>query len=215
VSQAKRNERIAMVALGALIVVVIAWYMAFWRPETSHLKAARTSEAQAASQVASDQAQIASLKADAPKVAQEKAVLEKLVQAVPDGPSLDQMLSTINSAAVGAGVTLTDVGTPEPSGWGGSYSSSAPAVSSGAGSITLTLGVTGPQARVLRFVSALDSEPRLYVVSSFTLGNPSGTSGAMTTSLTVYGFFESASSGNPTFPGAEPASHTAIGVKKG
>ena len=197
----KPEQRIGLAALTAIVVVLVVWFMAFWKPEGSSLRAAQKSEAQAAAQVASDQAQIATLKADAPKVAKEKAVLQKLVQELPDGPSLDQMLVTINRAASASGVTLTSVGTPEPSGWGSPAGASVPTTAAGPESISLNLGVTGSQATVLKFVSALDAQPRLYVVDSFSLSKPLGGSPVMSTSLTVQGFFESSASNNPTFPG--------------
>lgn len=196
-----KQERVALVALGAVVLVIVVWLVAFWRPEGSSLRTAQKAEAQAAAQVSSDQAQIATLRADAPKVAKEKAVLKKLVQEVPDGPSLDQMLLTINRAASSAGVTLSSVGTPEPSGWGGSSGQSAPTTASGPESISLALGVSGSQSAVLRFVSTLDAQPRLYVVNSFSLTKPTQGGAGVSTSLTVQAFFQSAASNNPTFPG--------------
>ena len=197
----KPEQRIGLAALAAVLVVFVVWFVAFWKPEGSSLRAAQKSEAQAAAQVASDQAQIATLKADAPKVAKEKAVLEKLVEEVPDGPSLDQMLLTVNRAAASSGITLNTVGTPEPSGWGTPPASSPPTTASGPQYISLSLGVTGSQAQVLKFVSALDAQPRLYVVNSFSLSAPSSGHAAISTTLTVQGFFESAAANNPTFPG--------------
>ena len=197
----KPEQRIGLAAAAAIVVVLVVWFVAFWKPEGSSLRAAQKSEAQAAAQVVSDQAQIATLKADAPKVAKEKAVLQKLVQEVPDGPSLDQMLVTINRAAAASGVALNTVGTPEPSGWGTTAASSPPTTAAGPQYISLSLGVTGSQAQVLRFVSALDAQPRLYVVNSFSLSAPSAGHAAVSTTLTVQGFFESAASNNPTFPG--------------
>ena len=197
----KPEQRIGLAAAVAIVVVLVVWFMAFWKPEGSSLRAAQKSEAQAAAQVASEQAQIATLKADAPKVVKEKAVLNRLVQEVPDGPSLDQMLVTVNRAAAAAGVTLNAVGTPEPSGWGTPPASSSPTTATGPPYISLSLGVTGSQAQVLKFVSALDAQPRLYVVNSFSLSAPSAGHTAISTTLTVQGFFESAASNNPTFPG--------------
>jgi|GEM_PF-2550950 len=198
----KQEERAGLAAAAVIVVVLAAWFMVFWRPEGASLRAAQKAESQAAAQVASDEAQIAALRADAPKVSKEKAVLRKLVEEVPDGPSLDQMLVTIDSAASAAGVKVTSVGTPQPAGWAAtSASSSAPTTASGPQYISLSLEVTGTQARLLKFVSALDAEPRLYVVNDFSLGSPSGAGGTSSTSLTVQGFFESASSNNPTFPG--------------
>jgi Tfp pilus assembly protein PilO len=197
----KFEHKVAALASAAAVLVIVVWFMAFWRPEGSSLRSAEKAESQAAAQVASDEAQIATLRADAPMVAKDKAVLEKLVEELPYGPSLDQMLVTINRAAAAAGVTLSSVGTPEPSGWGTPAGSSSPVTVAGPQSITISLGVTGTPARVLRFVSALDAQTRLYVVSSFSLNEPPAGRSVVSTSLSVEGFFQSAASENPVFPG--------------
>ncbi|HMK97825.1 MAG TPA: hypothetical protein VK425_09790 [Acidimicrobiales bacterium] len=196
-----KQQRIAIVAGATLVVVLALWYVLMWRPETSHLKTARAAEATAAAQLASDQSQLVQLRVEAPKVAKEEAVLLSLVKAVPDGPSLDEVFHTLNSAAGESGVALTSVGSPEPTGWGEAAPSSAPA-STGPSSVSLSLGVSGTISHVLQFIRALDSQPRLYVVQSFSLTTPSPPSGMVSTSITVQTFFQSASSNNPVFPGA-------------
>jgi len=197
----KFEQKVAALAVAAAALVLTVWFVAFWGPEGSSLQAAKKAEAQAAAQVASDQAQIALLRADAPKVAREKVVLQKLVQELPDGPSLDQMLITVNRAAAVSGVKLSSVGTPEPSGWGTPPGSATPVTTAGPQSISLSLGVTGTPARVLRFVSALDTQPRLYVVNSLSLSLPPAGHSVISTTLTVQGFYQSATSNNPVFPG--------------
>jgi Tfp pilus assembly protein PilO len=197
----KFEQKVAALAVAVIALVLTVWFVAFWRPEGSGLQAAKKAEAQAAEQVASDQAQIAMLRADAPKVAKEKVILQKLLRELPDGPSLDQMLLTINRAAASSGVVLSSVGTPEPSGWGTPPGSTTPVTVAGPQSISISLGVTGTPARVLRFVSALDAQPRLYVVNSFSLSAPPAGHSVVSTSLTVQGFYQSAASNNPVFPG--------------
>jgi Tfp pilus assembly protein PilO len=193
-----KQQRVALASLVALAAVLAVWFLVFWNPEGSRLKAAN--QAQIAAKVAGQEAQLATLKADQPKLKAERAVLAKLVQAVPDGPALDQMLHTINAAALSAGVSLDLVGTPEPAGWGGS-TGAAPATS-GAQSLGLSLDVTGTQAHVLRFVTTLDRQPRLYVVSSFGLSTPQSGAGAnVQSSFQVETYYVSASANNPTFPG--------------
>lgn len=243
----KQQQRIALIALVAVVVVLGAWYAAFWRPETSHLKAAQSNQAQAAAQLTADQAQLAQLQAERPKLAAEKKTLARLVQAVPNGPSLDQLLRTISTAAHSAGVFVTAVSTPQPTGWGASASSvgatpgsasaptagpaatgstatgaastSAASTSSGTaasaaapaaqgpGAVQVTVNVTGLNAHILNFITALDAQPRIYVVDSFGLQAPS-TSGSsvnspslLSTGIVLQAFYESAGSGNPTFPG--------------
>ena len=112
-------RRVLLIAAVGLFVVVGAWFGLFWRPETSHLHAFENERSQAANNVDMLQGQLASLKALQLKTPAERAALAKLEQAVPQGPSLDQLLDSLNTAAVEAGVTLTSVSTPTPAGWGG------------------------------------------------------------------------------------------------
>ena len=114
----KQQKLIALGALAALLVVAAVWYMALWKPEAASLKSAQASLSQVQGQVATDQAQLAQLKAQQPKVKGERATLKKLVQAVPNGPSLDQALTTLRAAARRSGVSLQSVSVPEPTGWG-------------------------------------------------------------------------------------------------
>ncbi|MGH9104401.1 MAG: hypothetical protein ACRDZX_00920 [Acidimicrobiales bacterium] len=221
-------QRVGAFALVGLLIVVGIWYAALWRPETSHLRAEGQLQSQAASNVASLQGQLASLQVLSKRVPAERKALSKLDQAVPDGPSLDQLLDAINTAAAKAGVPLTAIGTPMPTGWGQPAASpgsaaSAPATGTTTGppSISLTISIGGTAARVLKFVTALGSQRRLFVVDSFSLTTSPATSPAsgksrapatgLGTSLTVEAFYVSATSANPasTFPLMVPPSQVA------
>lgn len=197
-----KRSGIAAAAGAALVIVVAVWYLGFWRPEASRLQAARASEAQAAQQVSFDQLQLTSLKAEQPQVAREKGVLKQLVQDIPDGPSLDQLLNTVNAAGKSAGVTVSAVGTPQPSGWG---ALGAPSSASTGGPSTINVSVTinGDKAQVMKFITTLDHQPRIYVVTAFSVAPhaAAGNSSTNSTSLNVEAFYETAKSQNPTFPG--------------
>lgn len=194
-----RHERHALAVLGAVVLVLLVWYAAIWRPATSRLRTARSVESQAAAQVAQDRAQIAQLKADAPEVAAAKAVLGHLTNLVPEDPALDQLLGYVRQAAAEAGVALTDVGTPTPAGWPGSApvgpTSSAGPTTGGPQSISVSLTVSGSSAAMLQLITDLGHEPRLFVVQTATIADKGG--GA----LTVEAFYQAATSGNPTYPG--------------
>jgi Tfp pilus assembly protein PilO len=197
-------RRVGMFALIAVVAVVGVWYGLFWRPESSHLAAARTQEQQAAAEVNTEQATLFQLRAQHSKLGQQEALLGRFLKAVPDGPSLDEVMSTLNSAAANAGVMITTIGTPTPSGWAGSTSNTATVASAGPDSLDISLTVDGSTAQVLKFVTALDNEPRTYVVGSFGLsaGNGALTAGTQQrATLSVSVFFQSTTSNNPTFPG--------------
>ena len=190
-------RRVVLIAAVGLFVVVGAWFGLFWRPETSHLHALENQRFQATNNVDILQGQLDSLKALQLKTPAERAALGNLEQAVPQGPSLDQLLNSLNTAAVQAGVTLSSVGTPTPAGWAGTAAgASGSAALGGPQSISLSVSVNGTNARVLRFVTVLESQPRLFVVDNFSLN---GTSQATTggTSLSLRAFYISAASGDP------------------
>jgi hypothetical protein len=198
----KLVRNIGAVVLAGLLVVMGAWYELFWRSESSHLKAEKQAEAQAVSNVASLQNQLAALVALQKRIPAERAALAKLRQGVPDGPSLDQLLVTIVDAARRAGVVVTSIGTPEPSGWGSSPTAGATTAGTGSGpqSMTIPIAVTASSSQVLGFITTLDAEPRLYVVDQFSLSSPaegSGASARSTTTLGVEAFYVSAAGNDP------------------
>jgi len=197
-------RRVGMFALIAVVVVIVAWYGLLWRPESSHLAAARTQEQQAEATVNSDRTMLFQLRAEHAKLGQEEALLGQFLKAVPDGPSLDEVMNTLDSAATTSGVMITTIGTPEPTGWAGSNSTATTPGSVGPDSLDISLTVDGSTAQVLKFVTALDNEPRTYVVDSFGLASGNAALKASTqqsSTLSVSVFFKSATSDNPTFPG--------------
>ncbi len=196
----KQQKLIALGALAAVLLVAVVWYMALWKPEVATLKSAQASLQQAQGQVATDQAQLTQLRAQVPKVKGERAVLKKLVQAVPNGPSLDQALTTLRAAARRAGVALQSVSVPEPTGWG--TSGSSPAGSAGPLSLGLSVAATGNQAQLLAFVRAVDAQPRLYVVNSFALSS-TGSKGTSqeSSNFSIDTFYASSTATSPVFPG--------------
>jgi Tfp pilus assembly protein PilO len=199
-------RRVGLFALIAVVVVVVGWYGLFWRSENAHLSAARTQEQQSALQVSTERSTLFGLEAQYKKLGQDQSVLQQLVKAVPNGPSLDELMDTLNAAATKSGVVIGTVTTPTPQGWASDQAVTPPAQSTGSGpeSIDVNLSVGGTEAQVLRFVAALDDQPRIYVINSFALTGGSGPllpGSAENASLSVEMFFQSASSSNPVFPG--------------
>lgn len=199
-------RRVGMFALIAVGVVVLVWYGLFWRSENAHLSAAHAQEQKSATQVSSEQATLFSLEAQHKKLGQDEAALQQLVKAVPNGPSLDELMNTVNSAATQSGVVIGTITTPTPEGWASDQVVSPPPQATGAGpeSIDVNLTVGGTEAQVLKFVSALNDQPRIYVINSFALTGGSGPllpASPENASLSVEMFFQSDSSSNPVFPG--------------
>jgi Tfp pilus assembly protein PilO len=198
-------RRVALSALIAVVVVVVAWYGVFWRSERAHLAAARAQEQQAAQQVLADRATVFGLQVQHKKLAQDEAVLDKLLKGLPNGPSLDQLLDTLNNAATEANVQLGAISTPTPAGWVSAQASSSPASTTpGPQSVSVNLAVNGTENDVLKFITDLDDQSRIYVVHSFAFSANEGAllpNSQQSASLSVDVFYQSASSGNPTFPG--------------
>jgi Tfp pilus assembly protein PilO len=197
-------RRVALIALGGLLVVVAGWYVVFWRAESSHLQALKAQEAKAAANVSQLDAQLSALRVLQREVPAEKAALNKLDQDIPEGPSLDQLLDVVNHAASQAGVALTAISTPEPTGWGGMASAQGTTTGPGPQSMSLSISVNGSNAGLLRFITALDSAPRLLVVDNFSLNSSSqrslsGSSQSSTgsTGLTVETYYVSSAAGDP------------------
>ncbi len=196
----KLHKLVGLVAAAAVLVVAVAWYMTLWKPEVSRLKTAQANLAQVTGQVSTDQAQLTQLEAQVPKVKSERATLDKLVRAVPDGPSLDQALRTVRDAASKAGIKVQSLSVPPPSGWGGT--GTPPSSSTGPLSLSISVGATGSQSQLLSFVRALDAQPRLYVVTAFGL-NASGNANSAqeSTTFSINTFYASSTATSPVFPG--------------
>jgi Tfp pilus assembly protein PilO len=207
-------RKVALIALGGLLVVVAGWYMVFWRSESAHLKALNAQESKAAANVSQLEGQLGALRVLQREVPAENAALSKLDQDIPEGPSLDELLDVVNHAASVADVKLTSLGTPEPANWGASGSTQGTTSGPGPQVMTLSISVDGNNAGLLRFITALDSAPRLFVVDSFSL-NSSGQNVTGSTGLTVETYYISAASGNPAsnFPLMKVASAPTISVQ--
>jgi Tfp pilus assembly protein PilO len=199
-----KEHRLPIFAGVAVVLIVVVWFVAFWHPETSGLAAAQARESQAAGQVATDQGQIIQLRAESKNVKNEEAQYQKLLKGLPVGPSLDQLLRTINTAAAQAKVVVTAEATPIPGGWGASAAAPAtPGAATGPASLSLSITVDGSNSSVLKFITTLDDQPRVYVVDDFSLRTAPGAAQAAgsSTGLTVETFYQSAASNNPTYPG--------------
>jgi Tfp pilus assembly protein PilO len=194
-------RNVGAVVVAGLVVVIGAWYVLFWRSETSHFRAEQQAQLQAASNVTSLESQLTALVALQKRMPTERAELAALRQDVPEGPSLDELLVAIINASTKAGVSVTSIGTPEPSGWGGSAAASG-AAGGGPQSMTIPITVTASSSQVLHFISSLESSPRLFVVNEFSLNSPASSIGPVagtraSTTLSVEAFYVSAASNDP------------------
>ncbi len=149
------------------------------------------------------------LSASKKQVPAERVALARLTKAVPDGPELDNLVTTLYSAATKAGVTLLSIASPQPPNFGSAAAAST--AGSGPSDVALSLAVSGTAGQIEQLVRVLDAEPRLFVVDNFNLSfgaTPSGlsSSGAASvaadrsqssTAISLRAFYASATSDNP------------------
>jgi type IV pilus assembly protein PilO len=184
------TTRIGIAAGIAAVVLAAAWYIALFRPESHHLKAAHAAHAAAEAQVKTLDAQVTQLKALEKQIPQDRARLQVLKAAVPDTPDLPDALGQLHNAATQSGVTLSSVSpTPPPIVAPASAQSAAggqpPAV--GPQAISLTLSATGTYAQMMAFMRQLDTIARTVVINTVSLS--SGTVGALTANFTTQIFY--------------------------
>lgn len=172
------TKRITAVAAAGAVLILAIWYVAIFRPQSNHLKAAHTAYASAEQQVDSLRSQVATLQALERQVPHDKAVLASLNQAIPSTPDLKDILDQLHSLAVSTGVELTSVAP-----------SVSPNAASGGGisSITMTLSLSGTYPQVTNFLKGLTTMPRTVVINSVSIGGGSG--GNLSTSLSTYIYY--------------------------
>lgn len=200
-------RRVGLIALGALVVLVAGWYALALRPEQKHIKSLQTESASALADVATLQAQFEALKAQKKQVPSEEKSLKKLAQLIPAGPSLDQLIKSVNDAAKRADVRLTSIGVAAPAGWGQTTATGTGPKTSGPNVLAVTIGLQGADQGALAFVADVEQEPRLFTVSSLTLYSAPKAAGKATGSakdsytVAMSAFYVSSASNNPVFPG--------------
>ena len=174
------TRRILIGAVLVLVVILVGWFEGFSQPESHHIANLQGQEQVAAGKVAQLDAQYSALIHSEKRLPAERAALARLSEAVPNGPELDNLVKSLWAASSASGTQLINISSPQPVDFG----AATPAIISGPAAIDLTISVSGSPAQVETLVNHLDSEPRMFVVDSFSLQNPaaSSTSGTAKTS---------------------------------
>lgn len=180
------TKRIYAAAGGIAVVLVLIWYVAVFRPQSSHLQAAHRAQAAADQQIGSLQSETASLQALLKQIPADTAKLAALNAAVPATPDLQDVLNQLNSLATATGVQLTSV-SPTPPATTTSGSSNSTAGSSGPPSMKTSLTANGPYPAVYAFMAGLAQLQRTVVVDSISLSP--GTAGAISANLVTRIFY--------------------------
>jgi Tfp pilus assembly protein PilO len=181
------NRPVLFGAVGVVVAVVLAWWFLLWGPRNRSYDQASMAAQQAQSQVDQLQAQYDRLLSIKQQIPQLEAELGKLQTAVPDKPQLDQIILSINSAAVQSGVQLLAI-SPNPPATTAS-AGAASAATSAPPAIRVSLSLKGGYDQVLDFVNRLDGLPRLLVIDNVGLtsnaAGPAGTSAPATPGATT------------------------------
>ena len=151
--------------------MVGAWYGALWRPAQKHLATLRAEQVVAADNVLSFETQVDALRADQKQVPKERVALCHLDDRTGrSGPGPADQGNRQRGQE--AGMSLTSWVRPRrPAG-----DSSVGDGRGRAGPQSIAVSLQGSDRSVLRFVTDLDSEPRLFVVNSFDLDSAPGAS---------------------------------------
>jgi hypothetical protein len=177
-------RRIALVAGAAAIVVVAAWYLMLWSPQSRSLASAHKAHAAAESQIGQLQGQVGGLEALVRQIPTDQAKLSTYSAAVPATPSLDSALVQIQRAATASRVSVSSVSPGSAAGTAtGVTASSATPATSGTPSLSLSLAVMAPSAGQLEsFITDLTNlalTPRVFVLDHVQYSGPGQTSASL------------------------------------
>lgn len=180
------NRKISVIAVGAALVLVVAWFFLLWSPESKSLKSAHKAHAAADQKVSDLQTQVGQLEGLVKQIPADNAAFAQLQQQLPDNPQLDQTLNLMHQAALQNAVTIATL-TPSQaaSGSGPSSSSSSGSQASGPPAVTLTISAIGPFNQLKAFVGALSKMSRTVVIDRVSISGV-GNSAANITARIFY-----------------------------
>jgi Tfp pilus assembly protein PilO len=203
------TRRIPLIAGGVIVVLLLGWYVAVWRPSGSHLREAQSSLAAAAIHERSLAASLGGLSALQRSLPSDVAKLRQAEAAVPSTPSIATLLFQVDAMARAEAITLTNesqslsavvAATPTATTTEATTSSTtiaaAPSSTSSDSVVTLSLQVTGSYSDMGRFITDLQSGPRLIVIDTVTYTPGAGSTVSVT--MTTRAFYNPAA--NPVLP---------------
>ncbi|HVM07777.1 MAG TPA: type 4a pilus biogenesis protein PilO [Acidimicrobiales bacterium] len=158
------KARLALIGIGASIVLIGAWFFLMWKPASNDLdqaKADKVAAEQKADQLAVRLAHLKNLEANAEVLERDRALL---AEAIPSTDLVDQFILQVNERAARSGVQFVSVSPQQPGG-----AAAAPGAAAGPTSIGLQIQATGDYFQLLRFLEELRDGPRLVTVDTFSL----------------------------------------------
>lgn len=190
------TRKYALIAAGAAVAILLAWFVLLWGPQGGKLADAEEREVTAAAangELELRRDRLVAAQADVPAL---QAKVESLRVAVPDSPDLAQFILNANDAASASGVDFLSI-SPTP-----------PAVSTDLAlpsSVNLAISVDGGYFQVLDYLNRLDDMDRIVVVDTLGLSPTGGEEGGPT-GLSVSVSARMFTTATPeALPGAAPA----------
>jgi Tfp pilus assembly protein PilO len=160
--------KLALIGVGASLLLTVAWYFALWKPASNNLSETQAREATAQTQVDSLTTELARLK----QLEANQEVLERdlaaLAVKLPDKDQLDTFILELNDIATTAGITLQSLSPGEPT-LTTADPSTGGAAAVGPIPITLQMQVQGDYFAILRFMDALRDGTRLVTANNLSL----------------------------------------------
>lgn len=169
------KKPIVLLGALALVIVVVAWFLAFFEPQSHKLASLDAQRTTLQQTLVKDQARLKRVRQESHHVGQIQAIDSKLRGYVPSTEDLYTYIQTLSSAGNKAGVTII------------SLQPSTPVATSGTSytAIPLTAQVKGPYDHLLAFLSSIYSLPRLTDVNGVNIsGGGPGTNRSTALSAT-------------------------------
>jgi Tfp pilus assembly protein PilO len=174
-----------LIAAGALVAAIILWAVLI-SPQNSKLSSLKAQQAQLQNQQTELQTKLASLQTEQQKLSANCSDLEKIDTQIPSVQSPTDVdaeessfESQFNALTASSGVSLTQFSGFTPATTTGSTAASGSTTGTPVGvtAVPTTLAVTGDYQHIMKFISGLDSFPRLFVIQTFdlTVGTTSAT----------------------------------------
>ena len=169
-----KSRTITVSVLVAVVVIALWWVFAYSpaRSEASKVSADVDTAKAESRTLETQNKQLEDLKAKAPQI---QAELDRLSNAVPEDAHLASFIQQANQIATATGVKWASVAPTEP------------APTGSAGTIALTISVSGDYYQVLDYINQLENMPRLVVVDQISLTSATDVNGAATVSAALTG----------------------------
>ena len=173
------KAKLALIGVGASIVLIGVWFFALWKPASNDLDKAKADQVAAESKAQQLEGRLSHLKVLEKNAAQLEADKALLATAIPDGDKLDDFIHQVNERAAKAGVSFVSVSPQQPNTGTAAPGASGPV--GGPTAVGLQIQVSGDYFQLLGFLEQLRDGPRLVTVDSFSL---SGAGNQMSAAIT-------------------------------